>query len=80
MTTKKYTSTNVPREVVQGLYDLIEEHDLECADNFRFTPIDDAQGQDDYEDLRESGCCGSFDREYVDHSGKRWKIGCNYGH
>jgi hypothetical protein len=76
----KYTSCNVPNEVYQALRDYIEEHDLECADNFRFVPVDDFAAQDEYDDIRDGGCCGYFDNHFTDSTGRLWRIGCNYGH
>jgi hypothetical protein len=51
----------------------------ENIDNVRFAYLDDEQSQLIYEESIKSGCCGQFDTE-VEISGRRAKIGCNYGH
>lgn len=75
----KYPYDKVPPEVRQALDDLIEEHQLEFADNFRFSPVEDAEGMGQYSDIQWNGCCGCFDTE-IDVNGVRWAVGCNYGH
>lgn len=78
----KYDSSsgNVPNEVYQALEDFIEDLQMECADNFRFTPVGDVEGEAWYAELEAYGCCGGFERIVKDVTGKDWRIGCNYGH
>lgn len=80
MNEHKWNSGTVPPEVYRALRDFIDEQDMECADNFRFSPEDDGHGLNEYEDIRDSGCCGYFDRVVEDNTGRKWKVGCNYGH
>lgn len=77
---RKYTYQSVPKEISDKLDELIEEQNLECADNYRFSPVDDNEGMTQFDAIEESGCCGSFNSEYTDSNGIRWLIGCNYGH
>jgi hypothetical protein len=71
----------VPKEVVDALTDLIEEQGLDCADNHRFAHADGGMaGMDEYEDAARKGCCGSFEQQVIDNAGRKWYVGCNYGH
>jgi hypothetical protein len=57
----------------------IARNDLEYADNLRVAVVGDHAQMDYYEDKRARGCCGTFDiRVTID--GKKFDIGCNYGH
>ena len=76
----KYTYESVPPEIREALHSFIEEQGLDCADNFRFTPVDDSEGEDQFEEIKEQGCCGSMDSFAKDNEGHVWFIGCNYGH
>lgn len=75
-----YNVSNIPVEVYQQLRDIIEAGDFEYADTFRYAPADDVEALNDYDSIRESGCCGSHDTEVKDNSGRVWKVGFNYGH
>lgn len=77
---RKYTRDNVPDEVYLALMDCIEEQGLECADNFRYSPSDDNEGLSQFEEIAESGCCGSANFQVQDATGRTWLVGCNYGH
>jgi hypothetical protein len=50
-----------------------------CMDNYRFAYLDDESALQAYDEKRNHGCCGFFDRE-VTIAGRAAKIGCNYGH
>jgi hypothetical protein len=76
----KYTSQNIPREVYQQVEDIIETGGYEYADTFRYSPVDDPEGLEEYDVIRDSGCCGSHDTEVADSTGRVWKVGFNYGH
>lgn len=78
--TRKYTTAKVPLEIQEALEQRIEECRLECADNYRFSPMDDPEGLNEFEIIKERGCCGSYEREVEDKTGRKWLIGCNYGH
>ena len=76
----KYWTGNVPPEVLEALEEYIEEHELEYADNYRFSPVDDDEDMTEYKEIERRGCCGQADFETVDASGRIWMVGCNYGH
>jgi hypothetical protein len=70
-------------EQVPSLLDLlhskIEEHDMDCADNFRAAKVGDVESEEAYEEAASHGCCGRFD--YVTTvDGVEYMIGCHYGH
>ncbi len=71
--------TQVPEAVWTALSDLVEEHDLECADNFRAYRVADNYSKDEYEQAEREGCCGSFE-DTVNIDSEEWVVGCNYGH
>lgn len=47
------------------------------TDNIRVFP---EHMEDEYEDVRARGCCGSYDNEIITKSGNRYFYGFNYGH
>lgn len=61
------------------LNELIEQLDLELADNFRFARVGVEDEELEYSRRAEDGCCGYLDR-IVEIKGVKYKIGCNYGH
>jgi hypothetical protein len=77
---KKYMGALVPPEIREALEGRIETCGLEGADNLRFAPMDDPDGLDEFESIKEHGRCDSYEREVSDNSGRKWLIGCNYGH
>lgn len=48
-------------------------------DNYRFAYINDKWAMKKYNIQVNKGCCGFFDEEVI-VSGKKAKIGCNFGH
>lgn len=51
--------------------------DDHCIDNFRiFAEVD----SDQYNDIQQMGCCGSFDGTITCQSGITYLVGFNYGH
>lgn len=58
----------------------IDDQDLDYADNIRVAE----RGTDEeynYDDVKNGGCCGSFDTELFYRPTAKWiLIGCNYGH
>lgn len=67
-------------ETIEEAYSWMSaEVDDPCEDNHREALADDQDAVRKYENQRRSGCCGSFDAEVV-VGGKRYLIGCNYGH
>lgn len=80
MKERKYTGNNVPAVVFDFLHGEIQRRNLEYADNFRFAPSDDPEGLREFEEMREHGCCGSWEGSVADASGRTWHVGCNYGH
>lgn len=51
----------------------------DCIDNYRFAFKDDKVALDRYEDQKNDGCCGFFDRDVM-VDGRPAMVGCNYGH
>jgi len=58
---------------------LIVKHDLEYADNRRYAALDTRKDMRRYQNIKDHGCCGSFDTE-VTIGGRKFMVGCNYGH
>ena len=58
---------------------MVEEVNDSCMDNSRFAFEDDEEAMRNYEEQKNSGCCGSFDEDII-VAGRPAKIGCNYGH
>lgn len=60
---------------------MIKEVDDPCIDNFRVVEVGDPYEEIIYNIIIEEGCCGFEDREIThEPTGKKFKIGCNYGH
>ena len=78
--TYKYIRGTVPEEVIDALHENIDREDLENADNFRYSPLDDSEGLDEFDEIEEDGCCGSASWIIIDAMGREWVVGCNYGH
>lgn len=76
---KKYMGDKVPLEVRKALEERIEACCLEYPTNYRFSPMDDLEGLKEFEEIERYGCCGSYEREVADNTGRKWLIGCNYG-
>jgi hypothetical protein len=58
---------------------MAKDIDDPCMDNFRFAALDKPGDMRRYRDRRASGCCGSSDNIVMIH-GRKFIIGCNYGH
>lgn len=58
---------------------MYEEINDTCVDNYRSALISSEEEMEKYEEIRSSGCCGSFD-ELVLVDNQEYFIGCNYGH
>lgn len=67
----------IPPEVAALFSDFDAEY--ECMDNFRAALVGDAEAEAEYDQIKESGCCGRYD-QIVEVNGKSWHIGFNYGH
>jgi hypothetical protein len=61
------------------LRQLIEKNDLEYVDNYRYAAMDVRKDMRRYRKIKDKGCCGSFDAE-VTIAGRKYMVGCNYGH
>mgnify|MGYP000035003694 CR=1 FL=1 len=74
------TGRHIPEEVIDAI--LYEEArcDLEYADNFRAYRVSDEFLKKEFFESKSQGCCGEFESNYIDLSGEKWIIGCNYGH
>lgn len=60
-------------------FDWLQDQEYEYADNFRFGWKDHIGSMEQYEDIRDHGCCGSTDFD-ITINGRPATIGCNYGH
>lgn len=58
---------------------MIEDLDEPCLDNVRFAASNSRREMRRYRRQQSNGCCGSHDEE-VSICGKKFWIGCNYGH
>jgi hypothetical protein len=58
---------------------VVATDDLDYRDNYRTGFEDDAASMAAYNEIADSGCCGSIDKRYV-IGGRLAFIGCNYGH
>ena len=58
---------------------MAKDIDDPCMDNFRFAEMDKSGDLRRYWDQRARGCCGSCD-QVVTIDGRKFQIGCNYGH
>lgn len=55
----------------------VEVSHLDYADNFRIFPLHMEQ---QFNQIKDKGCCGSFNSQVKCLSGNIYWIGCNYGH
>jgi len=53
---------------------------FEYSDNFRYAIKGDIDSVNEYEKLRERGCCGELDIEFTMSDGSVLMYGFNYGH
>lgn len=58
---------------------MYEEINDTCVDNYRSALISSEEEMEKYEEIRRSGCCGSFDHVVLVDN-QEYFIGCNYGH
>ena len=63
-------------EAFEWMRQKIDDHTMH---NERFAFLDNEEEIFQYQAALDAGCCGSFD-DYIVVSGKKAKIGCNYGH
>jgi hypothetical protein len=66
-------------EALDWMYEGFERDDERCIDNERFAFLDDSKAVNEYENIKEGGCCGFYDVEIV-VDGRPAIMGCNYGH
>jgi hypothetical protein len=52
----------------------------DCVDNLRWAEVDDPEQMKAFRKAAEEGCCGSFSGQVVGPDGKKYVVGCNYGH
>jgi len=53
----------------------------DCPDNYRVCEVGDEQGEQDYQETFNLGCCGSYDEVFThEQSGRKFRFGFNYGH
>jgi hypothetical protein len=69
----------VGRALNKHMSQMVKDIGDSCVDNFRFARMDRAGDMRRYRIAKAGGCCGSFDR-VVTILGKKYIIGCNYGH
>lgn len=51
----------------------------DCMDSERIGYQDDEPSMSQYQNIKDAGCCGSFDSEAM-IGGRKAVIGCNFGH
>ena len=73
-------SSNIPTEVITAIVYEEARLDLEYADNFRAYRVSDGFLKKEFFESKARGCCGELESNYIDLSGEKWIIGCNYGH
>lgn len=66
-------------EAFEWMYEGLHEAEERCIDNDRFAYKDDEEAMFRYDEIADSGCCGSFDNDII-VAGRPAIIGCNYGH
>lgn len=78
---KQYKDYGFVRGVLleRAIETMLKNLDEPCVDNVRFTAVNDRKEMKRYNRQREEGCCGSHDEEIL-ICGKKFMIGCNYGH
>lgn len=66
------------RERVEAMW---ADHEDDCADNGRMCEVGNKEEEQRYEKAYNDGCCG-YDDSLIIHvaTGRRFKLGCNYGH
>jgi hypothetical protein len=69
----------VPHAVWSALRSIVENEELEYADNFRAYRVSDEKHYEEFKELEKNGCCGSFER-IIKVKKEEWCVGCNYGH
>lgn len=71
---------NVPDAVLDILLDLANDFErFDCTDNFRACRVGDTEGEKQFNQQRDEGCCGDFHEE-IEHEGIKYFIGFNHGH
>lgn len=55
------------------------ERELFYIDNFRLAQVGQKDQEEEYEQARRDGCCGSHEAQ-VRVAGYTFWVGCNYGH
>jgi hypothetical protein len=65
--------------LTRELEQIIKTNDLDYVDNFRFADVKIRKDVRRFRKQAETGCCGSFETE-VTVGGRRFLVGCNYGH
>ena len=70
----------IPTEIIKAIDYEAGRHDLEYADNYRAYRVNDGFLKSQFFHRRKQGCCGELESNYIDLSGNKWVIGCNYGH
>lgn len=71
----------VPDKILQEICSIIESEEFshENIDNFRACLVGDAVGEKEFQEMADSGCCGSFEKT-IELDGLQYKVGFNYGH
>ena len=61
-------------------YFLELEADDTCVDNYRCAEVGNEKDEQTYQKIKDGGCCGSAEKTVTHPSGRKFKIGFNYGH
>lgn len=67
---------NTIEEAISWMYDHVEDS---CVDNVRVAKVNNPIELAKYDAQKNKGCCGSYDTKVMVR-GKKYYIGCNYGH
>jgi hypothetical protein len=75
-------SKYVEKEDLEEIRDWLLESmgDDHTCDNLRIALKGNLDSEEEYNNLRESGCCGRADHLLTVKSGRKYLVGYNYGH
>jgi hypothetical protein len=59
---------------------MVARLDESCLDNIRFADMSNRKDMKRYRKAKASGCCGYHDEVVTTLTGRKFTIGCNYGH
>lgn len=75
----EHGGTSMPNKVEDEINRLVEEEDLEYADNYRAYRIGNSKEHAAFNEATAEGCCGDLHWNF-ELDGVAWIVGCNFGH